>query len=101
MLMRHFSTTVRVTCAAMLLMAPSQAPPSSTIIARPGDVVRIDGTVTVLGRTWTNLIGIDLETKPGRYPISPTMILNVVPREFAIRRLKVSPEFVTPPPDAV
>jgi len=60
-------------------------------------------------RTWHALVGIDLDTKPGRslveieartadgsllragYP------LTVVPKTFSTRRLFVAPEFVTPP----
>jgi murein DD-endopeptidase MepM/ murein hydrolase activator NlpD len=85
----------------VLLWTHAQAQHSTVITAQPGEVVRIDGEATVLGRTWKDLIGIDLGTKPGTYRISPTTILKVLPKQFPVRRLKVSPDFVTPPPEAL
>ena len=97
---------------------------------RPGDVVRITiddagvgehVTAQVLGQDvtlehdthdqkWRGFFGVDLETAPGSYSIviqpsartSPaTRTLQVVPRQFRIRRLTVAPEFVEPPPETL
>jgi murein DD-endopeptidase MepM/ murein hydrolase activator NlpD len=58
-------------------------------------------------REWRVLIGIDLETKPGRYDVSITtapagteritQLLTVLPKTFATRRLTVDAAFVNPP----
>jgi murein DD-endopeptidase MepM/ murein hydrolase activator NlpD len=55
---------------------------------------------------WTVLVGIDLETKPGRYDVAITtgpsekdritQLLTVLPRTFATRRLRVDAAFVNP-----
>jgi murein DD-endopeptidase MepM/ murein hydrolase activator NlpD len=97
---------------------------------RPGDVARVDVggidgndriTATALGqdlrfhydertRQWRGLIGIDLDTKPGSYElrikgrtggVETTRTLRIEPKEFRVRRLRVSPEFVDPPPEAL
>src|SRR5215218_7450572 len=58
-------------------------------------------------RTWRALIGIDLDTRPGRYDVVVTSgdsrvshPLVVVPRTFPTRRLTVDPALVNPPPEA-
>ncbi len=77
-----------------------------------------DVSVTGLGQTasayrveatrWQALLGIDLDTPIGPHPIrldarlesAPRTVetsIDVLPREFATRRLKVAPEFVNPP----
>ncbi len=60
-------------------------------------------------RLWRGLIGIDLETPPGDYPIEITLrtagdsvvhathTLSVTPKDFPTRHLKVAPNFVDPP----
>jgi murein DD-endopeptidase MepM/ murein hydrolase activator NlpD len=60
--------------------------------------------------TWHALVGIDLSAKPGRAAveaearladgsqIAASLPLKVGAKTFATRRLKVAPEFVTPPP---
>ncbi|RPI52082.1 MAG: hypothetical protein EHM55_17390, partial [Acidobacteria bacterium] len=97
---------------------------------RPGDVVRVEIgnagddealTATFLDqelsfefdardRRWRALLGIDLETEPGAYQMMihrsgsmapATRTLRVVPRQFRVRRLQVSPDFVDPPPDTL
>jgi murein DD-endopeptidase MepM/ murein hydrolase activator NlpD len=96
-------------CATALLLAPVQAGQPTTITAQPGDVVRVDGAATAFGKTWKDLIGIDLTTKPGSYPVNlgttgastAATILNVQPKEFPVRKLTVPPDFVTPPPAAL
>jgi hypothetical protein len=59
---------------------------------------------------WQALVGIDLDVKPGRYPLAvrvgataadaTTYELVVQPKTFRTRRLTVDPNFVTPPPSA-
>jgi hypothetical protein len=61
------------------------------------------------GTKWTGLIGIDLETKPGRYvvelsgtdtsgaSISAQDVLMVVAKSFPTRELTVDEKFVSPP----
>ena len=60
---------------------------------------------------WRVLIGIDLDTKPGRYDVAIsagptetdriTHLLTVRPKTFPTRQLKVDPAFVNPPAEAV
>jgi len=62
---------------------------------------------------WSALVGIDLDTKPGRYVVSVAGVdadgktvtaeypLTVAPKQFATRRLTVDEKFVSPPPEAV
>jgi murein DD-endopeptidase MepM/ murein hydrolase activator NlpD len=61
-------------------------------------------------RTWRALVGIDLGTRAGRYPISiiahgpgaetrTTSTVVVTARMFPTRRLQVAPAFVNPPAD--
>jgi murein DD-endopeptidase MepM/ murein hydrolase activator NlpD len=116
--------------------AAQPVPPPLTITAdssaiRPGDVVRLDvacacaaaraGSARVFNRevplvagsgpaAWSALIGIDVETAPGRYPVQVALestaaqplrgsyTLTVVARQFPTRRLKVAPVYVDPPP---
>ncbi len=97
---------------------------------RPGDVVRVEiasvnddeaPSATFLGQEfhfernarnqrWSTLLGIDLETEPGAYQMviqrnggttPATRTVHVVPRQFRVRRLQVSPEFVDPPPETL
>jgi murein DD-endopeptidase MepM/ murein hydrolase activator NlpD len=60
-------------------------------------------------RAWRALVGIDLDVKPGTYPVTveaaaaatparATYNLIVKPRLFRTRRLTVNEAFVTPPP---
>jgi murein DD-endopeptidase MepM/ murein hydrolase activator NlpD len=59
---------------------------------------------------WQALVGIDLETRPGRYAVSIvtgpleqdrfTHRLTVAAKTFRTRALKVDASFVNPPPDA-
>ncbi len=96
---------------------------------RPGDVVRVEIAnvpaadelhANVLGQDlglvhderrqqWRGLFGVDLDTEPGAYHLSiqrgdgttSTHTVRIVPRQFRVRRLTVSPEFVDPPPETV
>src|SRR5262249_37751677 len=56
---------------------------------------------------WRVLVGIDLDTKPGRHPVAidagpehTTYDLEVKPKRFRTRTLSVDEAFVTPPPSA-
>jgi murein DD-endopeptidase MepM/ murein hydrolase activator NlpD len=68
------------------------------------------------GRTWQVLVGIDLDAKPGSYPVEieapdsgtrdpgtrdpgtkTTYLLTVTPRRFPTRTLTVDPDLVNPP----
>jgi murein DD-endopeptidase MepM/ murein hydrolase activator NlpD len=60
------------------------------------------------GRTWTALVGIDLDTPAGKYPVTiratsqggeatMTHTLMVTEKAFATRQLDVDPDFVNPP----
>ncbi len=105
------------------------APVDVVIFSRamqPGEVVRLDVTcacgsemprVTVFDRSvhlfevmpeahWRGLVGIDLDTVPGTYPVTVATSrdgplvsaqLQVVARQFQTRRLRVAPEYVEPP----
>jgi murein DD-endopeptidase MepM/ murein hydrolase activator NlpD len=65
------------------------------------------------GLTWTSLIGIDLETRPGRYEIElkgvgmkgnsvvSRKVVGVTARIFPTRKLAVDERYVTPPADAL
>ena len=92
-----------VACAVMLraASAPAQAPRTVVVTGHPGEVIPVNGEVTVLGKTWKDLVGIDLATKPGTYRMSSGTTLRVLPKQFPVRRLTVAAEFVTPPPEAL
>jgi len=56
---------------------------------------------------WRALVGIDLDTRPGRYTVAVTSRsgradrpVNVLPHAFPTRRLTVDPDLVNPPPEA-
>ncbi len=63
------------------------------------------------GAAWTGLIGIDLETKPGRYrlilkgedlsgdSVVVQKSLNIIAKKFPTRSLSVDEKYVTPPPE--
>src|SRR5689334_18593663 len=95
----HLWASVGFAVTAAVSSAAAQLP--ATITAQPGDVVRVEGKASVFGKTWTDLIGVDLDTKPGTYRISRETVLIVRPKQFPVRHLTVAPEFVTPPPEAM
>ena len=110
---------------AALIVAP---PPSIAISARsrsvqPGEIVLLSiaapGAASIhvrafdhdvaayrdAARGWQALVGIDLDVKPGTYPVAVDAggahgryDLVVAPRVFRTRRLTVNEAFVTPPP---
>lgn len=65
------------------------------------------------GHAWTALIGIDLQTRPGRYRLvatgtdrqgkrsSASVAIRVLAKKFPARRLAVDEKFVTPPDEAL
>ncbi len=61
-------------------------------------------------KNWRALVGIDLDTKPGAYPLrlarnggatAATQTMRIVPKEFRVRRLRVPGGFVDPLPEAL
>ena len=76
-----------------------------------------DRTIPLAGGSgtsrWSGLIGVDVEKRPGDYPVAVTIdkpggppltgryILSVKAKQFPTRRLTVAPSFVDPPPDAL
>jgi murein DD-endopeptidase MepM/ murein hydrolase activator NlpD len=82
-----------------------------TIAAPPGTSLKIrafERDVAAIredDRTWLALVGIDLDEKPGTYPLLVTAddgdhavyTVTVTPRRFPTRKLTVDPDFVTPP----
>lgn len=96
---------------------------------QPGEVVLLDVSgdktlnaveVKAFGRrfllspttssNWQGLVGIDLDTEPGLYPLQieartanrtlqTEYVLKITGKEFPTRRLNVDPRFVTPPPE--
>jgi hypothetical protein len=117
--------------AGTLAAAAQDLPGVRTVLSSdtsgPGDVVRLDVTcgcdaaetsanvfgrvvrLTHLGDRWQGLIGIDLDVKPGTYPIAVTVVpvegsavasthtLIVVKKDYPVRRLRVAQAFVNPP----
>ena len=82
---------------------PGDLPPRGCSIARIPLVPVRDGAA------WSGLIGVDLETAPGTYPVqitaesadarplAATHLLAVSARRFPTRRLRVAPVYVEPP----
>ena len=132
MYLTRIAAAALATLVALYGPVLAQAPPVvqtvlSASAAGPGDVVRLDiacaceatGTsATIFGRPihlarvgdrWQGLIGIDLDVKPGTYPIevvvTPTgsgaiasaQTLTVIDKKYQVRRLRVAPNFVDPP----
>ena len=120
----------RVACAliAALILAPAPIQISarsrslqpgevvllSIVLAEGSDTVRVrafDHDVAAYPdgeRTWRALVGVDLDVKPGTYPVTveagagarrvhATHDLAIAPRLFRTRRLTVNEAFVTPP----
>jgi murein DD-endopeptidase MepM/ murein hydrolase activator NlpD len=96
---------------------------------RPGDVARveIDAPPDTAGlsahifdrdlpfeydeqhKRWRALVGVDLDTKPATYSmridgssgVLATQSVTITPRTFRVRRLRVAPKFVEPPPEVL
>ena len=82
----------------------------SIALPEPADHIRVHAfnrdvpAFPVGERVWRALVGIDLDVRPGTYPITvaagaahDTYDLVVEPRAFRTRRLTVNEAFVTPP----
>lgn len=138
---RRVDSIIVVALAVLSLpLAASQIPRALDIAVthraralHPGEAVLIELTVSaplasITGRAferplrffpgdhpevWRALIGIDLDTKPGRYvvgltaagagtdPVTHSYALNVEPKSFPTRQLTVAPAFVNPPADQI
>jgi biotin carboxyl carrier protein len=90
--------------AGELVVVKVSTPPDAATV-----VVRAFGrdlpTHQVGPGTWRALVGLDLDVTPGTYEVSASIdgrivvdTMQVVPRTFQVRRLKVNPDFVNPPP---
>ena len=95
-------------------LQPGEIVVLSITVPETSDKVRVrafDRDVAVYpdgDRAWRALVGIDLDVKPGTYPVTVTAAgapparatydLVVKPRLFRTRRLTVNEAFVTPPP---
>ena len=129
-----------VLSAAVVLLAPRAtmtAPAQGLTISaharaiQPGEIVRLSvscactssqrpGTARVLDQVvplapaeagaWSGLIGLDVDTAPGAYPVNVvvellnappltgTYTLTVTSKQFPTRQLRVAPSYVDPPP---
>ena len=106
---------------------PFQISVSPAVIG-PGDVLRIDVegqsgdrmSGSVFGQRlafafdaargeWRALAGVDLDSKPASHTLrvsrndkqSATRTIAIAPKQFPVRRLRVAPGFVNPPPEAL
>jgi len=111
----HAQTRVSVKTAARSL-APGELAVLNLITPAPVDTLQVrafDRDVKPFRTSpteWQALVGIDLETKPGRYAISIvtgpleqdrfTHRLTVAPKTFRTRQLTVDAAFVNPPDEA-
>jgi murein DD-endopeptidase MepM/ murein hydrolase activator NlpD len=92
-------------------VAPGELVVLTMTLPEPRDLVRVrafDRDVAAFAsgaREWRALVGVDLETKPGTYPVSveagtdltTSYSLVVAAKKFPTRRLTVDENFVTPP----
>lgn len=81
---------------------PSQSTPRAAVHLRAFD--KEIPVTRAADRQWRALVGIDLDVKPGAYPLAVRIDgveavrnLVVTPKTFRTRRLTVDPDFVTPP----
>ena len=131
-----FLVALSLAAFALLLSAAGPQKAKITFIHKerslqPGEVILVEARssrplkqlrVTAFGRafrtfagdeslSWTGLVGIDLETKPGRYDlnlsgtdaggesVTARDLLVVKAKKFPTRELTVDEKFVTPPAD--
>jgi hypothetical protein len=97
---------IRLDVACTCATAPG--PVTATAFGRRIALVPVPGTTI-----WQGLIGIDLDTRPGTFPVtiaveraegSPLTArheLRVLARSFPTRRLRVADSYVSPPQDAL
>ena len=96
-------------------LQPGEVVVLSIVLPAASDAVRVrafDRDVAAYPdgeRTWRALVGVDLDVKPGTYPVTvdagagagrmhASYDLRIAPRVFRTRRLTVNEAFVTPPP---
>lgn len=96
-------------------LQPGELVVLSIVLSEPADLIRVrifDRDVVAYpagDRAWRVLVGIDLDVKPGTYPMTvdaatgvhgaqATYDLRIRPRVFRTRRLTVNEALVTPPP---
>jgi murein DD-endopeptidase MepM/ murein hydrolase activator NlpD len=117
--MSRLSTCLAVPFALVMLVQVSAQTSVATFLVNvmpsdvhPGDVVRVQipgvetFSATAFGKpVQDGLIGVDLDTKAGSYRLRvetpdgrvATRTIQVLPKTFPIRRLRVPPGFVSPP----
>ena len=94
-----------------MLEVRAQAPPAEVSATAFGHDIRFFRDAS--DGVWRGLVGIDLTTEPGSYEVTVrastagggraeiAYALDVAPKEFPTRHLKVAPSFVNPPPEVV
>jgi murein DD-endopeptidase MepM/ murein hydrolase activator NlpD len=103
----HVAAQSRATRPGELVVLTIDAP-AAVAAVRVHAFDRDIPSARLAGGRWQALVGVDLETRPGTYPVrvsaagdeAVTYDLVVRPRQFRTRRLTVDPDFVTPPPSA-
>jgi murein DD-endopeptidase MepM/ murein hydrolase activator NlpD len=90
----------------LLVVTATLAPSASEV--RLGAFGRLAPAYALESGRWQAILGIDLDEKPGNYPVTVAVdggqpvataaIVAVQPKAFATRRLRVNPDFVSPPP---
>jgi murein DD-endopeptidase MepM/ murein hydrolase activator NlpD len=99
----HISAQSRAMQPGELVVLTIAAPASTSVRVRAFD--RDIAPIARSDHTWTALVGIDLDAKPGTHRVvvdsndgeHAVYELAVKPRRFPTRRLTVNPDFVTPP----
>jgi murein DD-endopeptidase MepM/ murein hydrolase activator NlpD len=100
----NLSLQARSFRAGELVVVTVAAPPDAATVA-----VRAFGRDIPAQRvgpgTWRALVGLDLDVTSGTHDVSASIDgrtivepMQIVPRTFPVRRLKVNPDFVNPPP---
>jgi murein DD-endopeptidase MepM/ murein hydrolase activator NlpD len=105
----HIARAARSIQPGELVVLTISNVPSGTEEVRVSAFGQSAGAFKVSSLEWRALVAIDLDVKPGKYPVSietrprsaaPTSYaLRVRPRTFATRRLNVPQDFVTTPPE--
>ena len=95
----------------VVLEVRSPAPPADVSATAFGHEIRFFRDAS--DGVWRGLVGIDLTTEPGAYELAVrastagggraeiAYTLEVAPKEFPTRHLKVQPSFVNPPPEVI
>ena len=95
----------------VVLEVRAPAPPAEVSATAFGHEIRFFQDAS--DGVWRGLVGIDLTTEPGSYEVTVRAFtagggraeivyaLDVAPKDFPTRHLKVAPSFVNPPPEVV